>query len=257
MPSEDGLVSNKHGFNSIGSENIYGTNPELNHRHERSADPNSELETAISSSLTHLKRTASSPIPNSLRNNNFAQSDVSSEVVGHTLEPVEFNGRPPHYSKLKIFTVVNVVEIKKREKTAGYLKMSDRQVANPFRRYGSLRTLHSIGGWVTPKGNDKRHEYIKSGSRPPKRPTGPEFGLHKDANLNKEVVSFPCTKNITSNDLIFNVAQQIKKKVQGFESDLTRKPMEKKGSKAKKEPHNVSHLPSGPLTGIIRKKFSH
>ncbi|CAD5224296.1 unnamed protein product [Bursaphelenchus okinawaensis] len=248
MPDDEGLFqkSSSHGHDT----SIYGTNQE----HSKH-DSNSEVETAISSSLTKLKVNRTSPVPDSLPKHGYSDLEVSMDIIGNTIEPLELAGRIPRYNRIKLCGYVAVTETRKRDKGPGYQKMADRQVPNPFRRYGSLKTLHGIGGWVTPKGTDKRHEYVKMGTKAPKRPTGPEFGLHKEVLLSKDVVTLPAVKTNSSQEAILVIANQIKKKVPTFETEIIKKCNEKRQPlKANNKKESAS---SSSSTTNTNKRTSH
>ncbi|KAI6202890.1 hypothetical protein M3Y94_00493000 [Aphelenchoides besseyi] len=47
-----------------------------------------------------------------------------------------------------------------------YKKKSERQISNPFRRYGAIRLIHAYSGLVPPRGREKKSREVRAGSEP-------------------------------------------------------------------------------------------
>ncbi|KAI6202906.1 hypothetical protein M3Y94_00494900 [Aphelenchoides besseyi] len=79
---------------------------------------------------------------------------------------------------LRFESTRNVVVVHRRQRIPDYKKKGERQISNPFRRYGAIRLIHAYGGLVPPRGREKKSREVRAGSEPPKNATGCSFLLY-------------------------------------------------------------------------------
>ncbi|KAI6178291.1 hypothetical protein M3Y98_00484900 [Aphelenchoides besseyi] len=128
----------------------------------------------------------------------------SGEMTAETIkvETEVLNESFPHSIALRFEPTRNVVVIIK--------KKGERQISNPFRRYGAIRLIHAYGGLVPPRGRDKKSREVRAGSEPPKMPRGAHFALHHDDLLDAAIFRFQFDQNAPSSVAAHYVALKIK-----------------------------------------------
>ncbi|CAD5228834.1 unnamed protein product [Bursaphelenchus okinawaensis] len=85
-----------------------------------------------------------------------------------------------HDAKIR-FAEERIVHVtRKRDRPVDFDKVGYRQVANPWRRYGAMKTMHYYGGWISKSKKDKNVHYVRAGSNPPRPPNHPQISLHHD-----------------------------------------------------------------------------
>ncbi|KAI6190268.1 hypothetical protein M3Y97_00098900 [Aphelenchoides bicaudatus] len=170
-------------------------------------------------SAEELKNAISNISPADLNSAILAGNETNTEVIGKLEE------RAPQirgHTKIRFSEEQRVILVNCRPKGADHRKMGHRQVANPWRRYGSLKTIHQIGGWITGSGR-KGLIRVQPGTRLPNEPKVNHFTPHQDkANLNQPFFKFRIDRTASSQEVSHSIGMQIAK---SFQEMLKMKPI--------------------------------
>ncbi|KAI6171624.1 hypothetical protein M3Y98_00883300 [Aphelenchoides besseyi] len=185
--------------------------------------------------------------------------EISGEVFGRKSEFLVQRQKSTSWSRVRFEPTTEVLEVVKRTRVFGFSKASERQIPNAYRRYGSLRTLHSVGGWT----HSKHHQsqLVERGSKPPRRPRDFEFSLNSYCPSAQvpNVIAFPILKSANpTQQLAMEIALRCSKFQNELESDFRPQTQKQENSTVDSSSRSISSSTSkcGGMFSRIRRRFS-